>query len=144
MNPLDSNIAPTLKGPDMTRRSINVESFAHQNPIPCATRVGPLIESSIIPPYNPGARELPDTIEEQIENLFTHMGNMLAAADAGWDDMAKITFFVSDPAEARSALNGPWLERFPDAESRPSRHTMQTPGGGKAKISCVFTAYVDR
>lgn len=129
----------------MTRTSIEVDSFAHENPIPCATRIGPLIESSIIPPFNAGGREVPDTIEEQIENLFLHMGNMLEKAGAGWDDMAKITFFVGDPAEARTALNAPWVERFPDPGSRPSRHTMQVPGGGgKVKISCVFTAYVDR
>ena len=73
------------------------------------------------------------------------MGNMLTTAGAGWDDMAKVTFFVSNPAEARTALNGPWVEKFPDANSRPSRHTMQVPdSGGKMKISCVFTAYVDR
>jgi 2-iminobutanoate/2-iminopropanoate deaminase len=129
----------------MTRTSIEVSSFSHENPIPCATRIGPLIESSIIPPFNDGVRELPDTIEEQIANLFLHMGNMLATAGAGWDDMAKVTFFVSNPAEARTALNDPWVEKFPDADSRPSRHTMQVPdSGGKMKISCVFTAYVDR
>ena len=129
----------------MTRRSIEVDSFSHENPIPCATRVGPLIESSIIPPFNDGVRELPETIEEQIDNLFLHMGNMLTEAGATWDDMVKVTFFVGDPAEARSALNDPWVEKFPDPDSRPSRHTMQTPGGGgKMKISCVFTAYVDR
>ena len=129
----------------MTRTSIQVASFAHENPIPCATRVGPLIESSIIPPFNAGVREVPDTIEEQIANLFLHMGNMLTTAGATWDDMAKVTFFVGNPAEARTALNDPWVERFPDPESRPSRHTMQIPdAGGKVKISCVFTAYVDR
>lgn len=129
----------------MTRTSIDVDSFAHQNPIPCATRVGPLIESSIIPPFNAGVREVPDTIDEQIDNLFLHMGKMLDEAGAGWDDMAKITFFVADPSEARTALNRPWEEKFPDPASRPSRHTMQVPdAGGKVRISCVFTAYVDR
>ncbi len=129
----------------MTRTSIEVDSFSHENPIPCATRVGPLIESSIIPPFDHGVREVPDTIEGQIANLFMHMGNMLEGAGATWDDMAKVTFFVSNPAEARSALNAPWVEKFPDPESRPSRHTMAVPdSGGKAKISCVFTAYVDR
>lgn len=127
----------------MARRSIEIESFVHQNPIPSATRIGPLIESSIIPPFNEGERKLPDTLEEQIANLFLHMGNMLAAADATWDDMAKITFFVQNPGESRAALNGPWEEKFPDPASRPSRHNLQVPGDGPAKISCVFTAYVE-
>ena len=127
----------------MARTSIEIESFAHQNPIPAATRIGPLIESSIIPPYDDGARTVPATIEAQIDNLFLHMGNMLTAAGASWDDMAKVTFMVVDPAEARAALNEPWLERFPDPDSRPSRHTMGVPDtGGAVRISCVFTAYV--
>ncbi len=128
----------------MTRTSIEIASFAHENPIPSATKIGPLIESSIIPPFNDGERVLPDTLEEQIDNLFLHMGNMLTEAGATWDDMAKITFFVADAAASRAALNGPWVERFPDPASRPSRHNMQVPGGGKAQISCVFTAYIDR
>ncbi len=127
----------------MSRTSIEIDSFQHQNPIPAATRIGPLIESSIIPPTNDGTREVPDTIEEQIDNLFLHMENMLTAAGASWDDMAKITFFVADATESRAALNSPWVERFPDPASRPSRHNLQIPGGGKARISCVFTAYVE-
>lgn len=128
----------------MTRRSIETETFRHQNPIPGACRVGPLIESSIIPPTNPGDPSVPDTLEEQIENLFSHMEGMLADAGATWEDMVKITFFVADAALSRPALNGPWVKRFPDERSRPARHNMELPMTGKVKISCVFTAYVDR
>ena len=128
----------------MPRQSIECDSFEHANPIPCATRIGPLIESSIIPPFNAGVRETPDSLEAQIDNLFLHMGNMLVAAGATWEDMAKITFFVADPGESRAALNGPWEKHFPDPNSRPSRHNLQAVDtGGKAKISCVFTAYVE-
>lgn len=127
----------------MTRRSIETDTFVHQNPIPCASRVGPLIESSVIPPYHPGARELPEALEAQVENLFSHMGAMLEAADAGWHDVVKITFFVADLA-ARAAINGPWLEHFPDAASRPARHTQQVAQAGSVQVSCVFTAYVER
>lgn len=128
----------------MTRTSIEIDSFAHLNPIPAATRCGPLIESSIIPAYNDGVREMPETLEEMIANLFLHMGNMLEAAGATWDDMVKVTFFVSGPGDSREAINAPWIERFPDPESRPSRHTMRVGDESKkASISCVFTAYLD-
>lgn len=126
----------------MTRTSIEIESFVHLNPIPAATRIGPLIESSIIPAFNAGTRDLPEAVEDQIANLFLHMGNMLDEAGATWDDMAKIIFFVAGGADVRQSLNDPWVERFPDAASRPSRHTMSVPGD-RASISCVFTAYVD-
>ena len=129
----------------MTRTSIEIDSFVHQNPIPAATRCGPLIESSIIPAFNVGVREMPDTIEEKIANLFTHMGNMLEAADATWDDMVKITFFASNAGDARGLINDHWVEKFPDPASRPSRHTLTIPSSSdEASISCVFTAYVDR
>jgi len=127
----------------MTRRSIDIESFVHGNPIPAATRIGPYVTCSITPPYNPGTRDCPETLEEQIDNLFTHVGQMLDGAGATWDDMAKMTFYVTNPAETRAALNGPWLERFPDPASRPSRHNLKVDGGdGPVKISCDFVAYV--
>lgn len=134
-----------MYGHRMARTSIEIDSFKHLNPIPGATRVGPLIESSIIPAYNDGVREMPDTLEEMVANLFLHMGNMLAAADATWDDMVKITFFASDPGAAKDAVNQQWLAKFPDPESRPSRYTQKQPSSGdKPSISCVFTAYVER
>ena len=127
----------------MARKSIEIESFQHANPIPAATRIGPLVVSSITPPTNPGSRDVPDSLEEQIENLFTHVGQMLEGAGASWGDMAKMTFYVTDPAASRPALNGPWLERFPDPESRPSRHNMKVEGSGPVQISCTFVAYVE-
>ena len=126
----------------MSRRSIEIESFEHQNPIPAATRIGPFVTCSITPPYNAGTRDIPDTLEEQIDNLFLHVGQMLDGAGATWDDVAKMTFYVTNPAETRAALNGPWVERFPDPESRPSRHNLKVEGGGKVQISCTFEAYV--
>ncbi len=123
------------------RKSIDIESFAHENPIPVASRIGPLLMSGIIPPFDPGTRNLPDTIEGQVANLFTHIGNALAAGGGTWDDVAKITFFANDP-EARAKINPSWLEKFPNPESRPSRHTQITPDGKRPMISCDFTAWI--
>ena len=97
----------------MARTSIEIDSFRHLNPIPAATRIGPLIESGIIPAFNDGVREMPDTLEEMIDNLFRHMGNMLTAGGATWDDMIKITFFTGDQGSAREAVNTVWVEKFP-------------------------------
>jgi 2-iminobutanoate/2-iminopropanoate deaminase len=36
----------------------------------------------------------------------------------------KMTIWVKDPS-ARQALNEHWLLAFPDAASRPARHTLQ-------------------
>ena len=124
------------------RRAIEIDGLTHENPIPAASRVGPLIETGIIAPRDPGSGQLPTTLEAQVENLFTHIGAILEAAGADWRHVAKIEFFVGDLA-ARAAINGPWLQRFPDPASRPARHTQKVDTSGGVLVSCVFTAYVD-
>jgi enamine deaminase RidA (YjgF/YER057c/UK114 family) len=125
----------------MSRRSIEIASFRHANPIPAASRVGPLLASSVIAPRDPGSDRIPAEVDAQIANLFHHMGEMLEAAGADWRHVARVTFFAAD-ASVRDAINGPWLERFPDAASRPARHTQVLPTAGRS-ISCEFLAYVD-
>ena len=121
------------------RRAIHIDGLSHLTGIPVASRVGPLLMSSIIAPFNPGSRDVPDTVEEQYRNIFSHVGAMLDAAGATWDDIVKMNFWVPN-AEARPALEAPWLEHFPDEASRPARHTqvskdMRVP-------TADFTAYV--
>jgi 2-iminobutanoate/2-iminopropanoate deaminase len=122
----------------MARRSIDIVGLSHENPIPVASRIGPLLVTSVIMPFNPGTRDTPDALEDKVANLFTHMGAILDAAGGTWDDIAKVEFFVKDIAY-RSALNAPWEAKFPDATSRPARHT-QVAGGS---VSCVFTAFIE-
>ena len=118
----------------MTRRSIDIDGFRHANPIPGASRVGPLVASSVI------SGRGGDSPEEQIAILFRHVGDMLHAAGADWHHVVKINFYVPDLA-FREMINAPWLERFPDPDSRPARHTHLSPGG--REITCDFLAYVD-
>jgi 2-iminobutanoate/2-iminopropanoate deaminase len=121
------------------RRSIHIDTLSHLTAIPVASRVGPLVMSSVIAAFNPGTREIPDTIEEQLANIFSHVAAMLDAAGAGWDDVVKMNFWLTDRRH-RAALDGPWIERFPDESSRPARHTHIARDGGLATAD--FTAYV--
>ena len=123
----------------MARRSIDIAGLSHENPIPVASRIGPLLVSSVIMPFNPGTRDAPESLEDKVANLFTHMGAILDATGGTWNDLAKVEFFVKDIA-FRSALNKPWEAKFPDPASRPARPTQVSPGGS---ISCVFTAYIE-
>lgn len=125
--------------PAPERISVDVDSFHHSNPIPCATRMGPILVSSIIPSRDPGSNDVPASPEAQIANLFHHAGEILTAAGLDWAHVMRMTFYVADLGH-REAINGPWVERFPDAASRPARHTMVVPGGG-AMITCDFWAY---
>ncbi|MEO5901869.1 MAG: Rid family hydrolase [Ilumatobacteraceae bacterium] len=121
------------------RESIAIPGLSHLTAIPVATRIGPLLVSSVIAPFDPGTRHVPDTIDEQIANIFAHVGAMLDAARATWDDVAKMSFWLADPAH-RAALDAPWLEHFPDDASRPSRHTHVSKGAPTATAD--FLAYV--
>jgi enamine deaminase RidA (YjgF/YER057c/UK114 family) len=106
-----------------------------------ATRVGPLVASSVIAPTSPGGAGMPKDVEGQLTNLFGHVGDMLAAAGGDWRHVVKIEFYGSDPA-LRDAVNRPWLQHFPDEVSRPARHTHITPGGPNI-VTCSFLAYID-
>lgn len=122
------------------RRSIEIGGLSHQTAIPVATRIGPLVASSVIAPFDPGTRNVPQQIDAQIANLFEHVGAMLAAAGADWQDVAKMEFWVPE-ADVRTALEAPWVARFPDAKSRPARHTHVV---GSRFVSASFIAWVER
>lgn len=119
------------------RRSIYVDSFQHVNPLPAATRIGPMIASSVITPRDPYSTTVPDDLAAQVANLFSHMGDILAAAGATWDDVIKIEFSVPS-LDDRAVINVPFLDRFPDPDSRPARHTSV----GTPNAQCSFWAYV--
>ena len=121
------------------RRSIRIDGLSHLTAIPVATRIGPLITSSVIAPFDPGTRNVPDGWDAQYANLFRHVGLMLAEAGADWRHVAKMEFWIPD-ASARAALEGPWTEKFPDERSRPSRHTHVGEG---PVATASFIAYVD-
>lgn len=121
------------------RRSVAIAGLSHATAIPVAARVGPLLVSSVIAAFDPGTRNVPADIEDQVANLFTHVGAILDAEGAGWEAVAKMSFWLAEPAH-RSALDGPWMAHFPDPASRPARHTHIDPQASMA--SCDLLAYI--
>jgi len=122
------------------RHSINGSRPRHENPIPNASRVGNLVMSSVISGVKPGSRDLPASLEEQVANVFQHIRHDVEAAGGTVDDIIKITFWVRDPASQRAALNGAWVEMFPDPESRPARHTLPLPSDSRSLVQADFVA----
>jgi len=123
----------------MSRRSIEIEGFHHANPIPAASRVGPLLASSVVAARDPESDRTPEDAESQIANLFHHVGAILTAAGADWRHVVRMNFYVPDLA-VRALINEPWLVHFPDPGARPARHTQVAE---QAAVSCEFIAYVD-
>lgn len=105
------------------RTSINVHGAKHTNPIPNACRIGSLIVSGAISGADPKTGALPTAIEAQAANMFLNLTEIVEKGGATTDDIIKLTVYLKDPSN-RSALNTEWLKMFPDAESRPARHTQ--------------------
>src|SRR6202012_6182572 len=68
------------------RQSINGARARHENPIPNASRIGNVVVSSVIGGSNPGTRELPPTLEQQVANVFAAIRGDIAAAGGSADD----------------------------------------------------------
>jgi len=122
------------------RRSIMFPGFSHQNPIPNASRVGNIVMSSVIGGSNPGTRELPASLEAQVANVFRYIRAAIEAAGGTPENIVKIDFFVKDPATQREALNAEWVKMFPNADSRPARHTTSLPADSRAMVQASFVA----
>jgi 2-iminobutanoate/2-iminopropanoate deaminase len=122
------------------RQSINAPAPRHENPIPNASRIGNIVMSSVIGGSNPGTRQLPRTLEQQVANVFATIRSDIEATDGSVDDIIKITFWVKDPATQRAALNTEWVKMFLDATSRPARHTLTLPSDSRALVQADFTA----
>lgn len=120
------------------RKSISIDGLSHQTAIPVASRIGPLLVSSVIAPFNPGTRQIPDALEDQYANIFHHVGLMLAEAGGEWRHVAKMEFWT--PSADRGALDPFWVEKFPDENSRPARHTHV---GVSGATRASFLAYIE-
>ncbi len=121
-----------------SRRSIAIDGLSHKTAIPVATRIGPLVVSSVIVSFNPGTRDVPDALEDQYANIFRHVGLMLEEAGGNWSHVAKMEFWT--PTADRGALDPFWIDKFPDEASRPSRHTHV---GEAGPVRASFIAYIE-
>jgi 2-iminobutanoate/2-iminopropanoate deaminase len=108
------------------RTSIEVPGLEHVNPIPNASRVGPFLVSGGIFGKNPETGKVPEGVEAQCEEMFANVRRVLTAGGANPQDVIKLSVWLKDMAD-RPVVNKYWLQMFPDADSRPARHTFPTP-----------------
>lgn len=122
------------------RRSIEIEGLHHGGqPIPLASRIGNVLISGGIMGMNPETGIIPDQVEEQCSLLFANVGRVMAAAGGSPQDIIKMTFFMKDRS-ARDAINKEWVAMFPDAASRPARHTLTADLPGPLLVQCEVSA----
>jgi len=124
----------------MTRRtSIELPGFGHANPIPAASRIGPLLVSGALTGRDRVTGEMPAGVDEQCINVFGHIRALMDAAGGSTDDILKVTIHLSSYRD-RAALNREWLEMFPDTASRPTRQVLAAQLDGGALIHADLLA----
>lgn len=109
------------------RKSIYIEGFAHgSNPVPAGCINGKLLTTGAIFGTIKETGKVPTGDEIlQCHLMFENARRILEAADASWEHVSKMSFYLS-PEVSRSLINDKWVEVFPDPESRPSRHVIVT------------------
>ncbi len=105
------------------RQSVQISGFAHRNPVPAASRIGPYVYSGVLAGRDPQTQQTPDTLDEQVVLLFDRFRELMHAVGGSLDDIIKITFWVLDYRD-REAINREWERAFPDPTSRPARQVM--------------------
>ena len=103
------------------RESFDIPPVMHSAPIPMVTRVGNMVFTSGVMGSDPETGEMPESVEEQAKNCFKNLTNALAKAGAKPSDLGHVAVMLKSGA-SRQAVNGPWLEMFPDVHNRPARH----------------------
>ena len=125
------------------RRSIEVPGLHHGvHPIPTASRIGPFVASGGVFGEDPQTGRIPPTIEEQCAAMFANIRHIIEAAGGTTDDVLQVTVWLKDMSN-RVQVNKEWLVMFPDADSRPVRHTEvyhELPEG--RLVMCQFLAVI--
>ena len=121
------------------RQSIYIEGFTHKNPIPAACRLGNMLMTGIITGMDPATGKVAPTLEAQCAFMFQHVRAIMQAAGGSTDDIIKMSVWIVDRSK-RDVLNVEWIKMFPDAASRPARHTAQADLDGGQLIICDITA----
>jgi 2-iminobutanoate/2-iminopropanoate deaminase len=125
------------------RKSFDIPGFGHgDNPIPAVSRIGNIVMTGGVYGLDFSTGKIPESLDEQVANMFQLADKVLQAAGASLDDVIKVTVFLK-PDLSRAAINKEWLRCFPDPHSRPVRHTVVNPYlAGGMLVQCELTAVV--
>ena len=122
------------------RKSINVPGRGHRGgAIPMGSRIGNVIYSSGISGRESGGGEGTDDLDKQAEIMFKNMKAFMQLAGGTVEDIIFVMLLLKDRA-TREYVDKHWLLTFPDEDSRPARHALQTELGGGQQMQALVTA----
>jgi enamine deaminase RidA (YjgF/YER057c/UK114 family) len=102
--------------------------------------IGPFMMTSGIFGMEPETRKIPGDIEGQCRLMFANIRRVMEAAGGSVEDIIKVVVWAKDKS-FKDAVNKEWLAMFPDAHSRPARHTMMYQGfSGNVLVQCEIVA----
>ena len=102
-----------------SRVSIHTPGFGHDNPIPVASKIGPYLASGVLTGRDPDTQQMPEDLDSQVANVFTHIRNLMQAAGGSPEHILKLNVHLVEYRN-RAALNDHWQQMFPDPP--PVRH----------------------
>lgn len=91
---------------------------------------------------DPATHKLPDDLGAQTKAMFANVRRIVEAGGGKVEHIIKMTFWVRDRS-ARTVLDTHWIEMFPQAESRPARHTLAYQLPDPMLVQCEFMAVVE-
>lgn len=107
----------------MTKRQvIQINGSAHENPIPTAVKIGNMVYTSALMGTDPSSGQMPETVEEEVAQLFTYILEIMEKAGGSSENIAHLSVSVTDRSY-KEIVNKEWLKLFPDPDNRPARHT---------------------
>ena len=71
--------------------------------------------------------------------MFNNIRAFMKAAGGSPDNIGIMTVFLKENSY-RDSINKEWVKMFPDAESRPARHTTPLTDAGDTLVQCDVTA----
>lgn len=111
---------------DGRRRVINTPGVAHTNPIPMGTRVGDMVFSSRILPFEPSTNAPGEGLERQTALVFQNLGAFLEAAEITREELLQARLFVADRSHVPTVQRY-WDTFFAGASERPIIRTVHYP-----------------
>jgi 2-iminobutanoate/2-iminopropanoate deaminase len=108
------------------RRVVELPNVRHRAPVPTAVLIDNLLASSALFGADPVTGDLPESVADEIANVFANIRAVLATAGATSDDLLRMDVLLRE-TEYRKIVNEHWLEMFPDEDDRPARHITVVP-----------------
>jgi 2-iminobutanoate/2-iminopropanoate deaminase len=125
------------------RQSLHVPGITHgANPIPSGVRIGSMLFSGGISGQDPETNTIPPEVERQAELAFQNLTRLMESAGGSTDDIGHVTVYLKDLSN-REHINREWLKMFPDAEDRPTRHTLKADLQGNVLLQLQVIAVID-